>query len=126
SGAHAKAEFENHEVQLPLAEDRAEPHQWRTTFWPRRAGWHKVQLGSDGAQIDFFVQEANAWSSLGTARRTRATQIAAAQSQGRASAGFQQPEHVSAGVNVGVVIALYTLFLASGSYLWLERRRASG
>lgn len=117
------AEADQKTVTLALAEDPAEPHGWRTTFWPRHTGWHRVQIGPDGPHLDFFVHDANAWSSLGPTRRTRATQIAATQQTRR-------QDHTAATADrartaAAAVASLYVLFLVSAAYLWVERRRAA-
>ena len=110
-----------HRAALPLAQDPDEPTTWRSTFWPRHAGWHRVSAAG-GAQLDFFVHETTAWASLGPARRTAATNLAAVQST------QSRPPDVTAsvrGVSGSAVAGLYALFVLSAGYLWVERRRAA-
>jgi hypothetical protein len=107
---------------LPLAQDPDEPTTWRSTFWPRHAGWHRVSAAG-GAQLDFFVHETTQWASLGPARRSQATSVAAALSstEPRSAHVVAPPSAVS-----GFAVAgLYALFVLSTGYLWLERRRAA-
>ena len=108
-------------VNLPLVQNPDEPTTWRSTFWPRHAAWHRVSAAG-GAQLDFFVQEPTAWASLGPARRTALTKLAAAQpTESRLSQAIPQGSAAS-----GFAVAgLYALFLCSTGYLWLERRRAA-
>ena len=114
---------EGETVSPALEQDAIEPHHWRTTFWPRRAGWHRVQRGPAGAHLDFFVHEAEAWASLAPERRATATHLAAARSSQRPAATQRADEPVQSGAT-GTVL-LYALFLLSSGYLWIERRRAS-
>ena len=107
---------------LPLAEDPDEPNLWRTTFWPRKAGWHRVQLGADGAHLDFFVHDRGAWASLGPARRTAATRIAAATQTSTVAPTAADRHEQSNGLTTA---GLYALFLMGAGYLWFERRRAA-
>ena len=107
---------------LPLAEDPAEPTLWRTTFWPRKAGWHRVQLGPDGAHLDFHVHDRGAWASLAPARRTAATRTAAATQKSTPAATAADIAEASDGLTIA---GLYALFLLGAGYLWFERRRAA-
>ena len=108
-------------VSLPLAQDPDEPTTWRSTFWPRHPGWHRVSAAG-GAQLDFFVQEPTAWASLGPARRTAATKAAAVQPTDPPSSHVVPPRPAVSGF---AVAGFYALFVCSAGYLWLERRRAS-
>jgi hypothetical protein len=107
---------------LPLAQDPDEPTTWRSTFWPRHAGWHRVSAAG-GAQLDFYVHEATEWASLGPARRAAATKIAAVlqPTESRSADVAAPPSAVSGFAAAG----LYALFVLSTGYLWLERRRAA-
>ena len=120
--AHVTADREP-DVALALAEDEAGLHQWGTTFWPRRAGWHRVQLGSGEAYLDFFVHEPGAWASLASERRAAATRAAAA---GR-PVKERTPAATDARVQSGAApaVALYVFFVLGAGYLWLERRRVA-
>ena len=121
--AHVTSDGGDERVPLALAEDAVDPHHWRSTFWPQRAGWHRVQLGPAGAHLDFFVHEADAWASLAPERRNTATRLAAARSSQPPHAKAQRDEQVQSGA--ASTVLLYVLFLCSTGYLWVERRRAS-
>jgi hypothetical protein len=107
---------------LPLAQDPDEPTTWRSTFWPRHAGWHRVSA-ADGAELDFFVHERGEWASLAPARQRNATKLFAALSTDPDAAVLppQSPRTVSGATGA----ALFALFLLSSGYLWFERRRAA-
>ena len=105
---------------LPLAQDRDDSTTWRSTFWPRHAGWHRVSAAG-GAHLDFFVHEAEEWTSLAPARQRQATELFAAL-QTRVDTPFATPQ-ARHGIASATPMALFALFLLSSSYLWLERRR---
>ena len=121
---HVTSDSEPEQVALALANDPAEPQHWRSTFWPRRAGWHTVQLAPDGARLDFYVHESHAWQSLAPARRIAATRTAAVRPRTPPTAAGAH-ENEPAQSSAAATILLYALFLLSSGYLWLERRRAA-
>jgi hypothetical protein len=81
-------------------------------------------MPSNGAQMDFFVQESNAWWSLRSERRRSATErfVALAEEMPPATlAGHSKPERFK---TAGLPGFFFALFFVSSGYLWLERRRA--
>jgi hypothetical protein len=108
-------------VTVPLAQDENEPQKWRTTYWPREAGWHRVIAPGSGAQLDFFVHASNEWQSARAEQRRAATEkftVLAAEPLDATSAPTQPSPQTS---NAWICFAI---FLLSSGYLWLERRRA--
>jgi hypothetical protein len=96
-----------------------ESTRWSTTFWPRRAGWHRVS-GPGGTHFDFYVATPDEWRSLDAARRRMATaNFAAASARQVASTAGS----VSSGVLTEVPAAWwFCLFLLGAGTLWIERR----
>lgn len=113
---------EQESVVLPLAQDVAEPKQWGGTFWPRRAGWHRVAAAGGGARLDFFVHETEEWKSLRAQRRRMVTERFATLWEERISAPaakeVRQPGRAW-------TYLLFGLFLVSSGFLWVERRTAN-
>jgi hypothetical protein len=104
---------------VPLAQDLAEPQRWRTTFWPREAGWHHVIAPDSGIRLDFFVHDADEWTSVRAENRRVATERFAALTK-------ESPRVLSDGATRRVTTAgawaCFAVFLLSSSYLWFERR----
>ncbi len=114
-------------TQVHLAADPAEPGRAWGTFWPRRAGWHRVIMpgaAAGRATADFYVQAAGSWPALQAARRRAATLRFAASSANLAGATSKAPAHGTADTR-WLAGGLFALFLASAGYLWLEQRRSS-
>jgi hypothetical protein len=110
-------------VKVPLAQQKNEPLKWRTTYWPRDSGWHRVVAPTSGAQLDFFVHEADAWQALRRDRRRVATQKFAVLSD---DAGPQAPAtSATAPPHTSNAWICFAAFLLSTSYLWFERRGAA-
>jgi hypothetical protein len=106
---------------LPLAQDHVDPTSWRSTFWPRRAGWHRVSAAG-GAHLDFFVHDAGEWATLAPARERQATELYVALARPREAAPISSS--MQGGDVAGAMpVTLFALFFLSSSYLWLERRR---
>ncbi len=103
-------------VALAPAMDPDEPGRWRATFWPRAAGWHRVE--ANGARLDFYVHPAGSWVALAAERRRVATERFAAQSAAgpvsSAPAHPTGPTPVPAGWWFGA-------FLLGAGFLWTER-----
>ena len=119
--AHVASHATTERATLPLAQDTTEPFAWRSTFWPRRAGWHRVQVESGEAYLDFYVHPAGSWHSLTAERRRNATRLAAANAQPTVD---EAPAAAMESTRMGSARALsFVLFLLSSGYLWLERRR---
>ncbi len=106
-------------VLLPLAQETAEPEKWQGTFWPRRAGWHRVAAPGGRTHLDFFVHEAGEWPGLRAAHRDAVTERFAALSS---EAAASRPPADSGVVRAGTGVC-FMLFLFSSAYLWWERRR---
>ncbi len=105
-------------VTLPPESDPDEPGRWRARFWPRRAGWHRVE--AKGGALDFYVGAAGSWPGLRTERRRAATERFAARSAAAPDRpGPAEPVSVPAGWWFGA-------FLAGAGLLWVERRLAGG
>ena len=103
-------------VTLPPESDPDESGRWRTRFWPRRAGWHRVE--AKGGTLDFYVSPAGSWPELRAERRRTATERFAARSVAApARPGPTEPALVPAGWWFGA-------FLAGAGFLWVERRLA--
>jgi hypothetical protein len=107
---------------VPLAPEPGGPGLWRSTFWPRRSGWHRVAMPG-GPSLDFFVHGAGEWQALDAARRRAATARFAEEWESVREAAL--PGVVSAGGNGFIPGGLFALFVAAAGYLWLERRRAA-
>ena len=119
-------------VRLPLIQDATEPGRWRGTFWPRRAGWHRVVAAPRApssqsspspvaATLDFHVAAPDAWPALAAARRREATARFAS-----ASAAVS-PEQLAGNDHPSVPVApgwWFALFLLGAGTLWIERRFA--
>ena len=105
---------------LPLVQSSREPNDWRGTFWPRRAGWHRVIAASGGTSFDFYVHPASDWPVLQADRRRAAT--------ARFAAFSAAPDLSSLSVRSGEhripSAAWFVLFVLSAGYLWTERRLA--
>ena len=103
---------------LALAPDPTVPGRWRGTFWPRRAGWHRVALASGGPALDFYVDTADAWPTLVAARRRTATaRFAEASADALAT-----PAVLPAAREEFPPFWFAALFFVSAGYLWVERR----
>lgn len=61
---------------LALRQDPDEPRRWSTTFWPRHAGWNRVEGG--GATLWVHAAEPERWLALRLAERQVATAARAA------------------------------------------------
>jgi hypothetical protein len=61
---------------LALRQDPDEPRRWSTTFWPRHAGWHRLEGG--GATLWVHAAEPERWVALRLAERQAATAARAA------------------------------------------------
>lgn len=110
---------------LPLAQDPTEPQNWRATVWPRHAGWHRVTMPPEGAEMNFFVHEQHEWVSLASARRRVSTAAFVARAQ-RKLAELLPPAIASQRrVPTASPALLFALFLLSAGYLWVERRRGA-
>ena len=110
---------------LPCIQDGAEPTRWRTTFWPLRPGWHRINgpTGQDTtAPFDFRVAAPGDWPALSARRRRLATARFAAASQDAAAASA---EPVAAAEPVPAAWS-FGLFLLGAGTLWVERRLAAG
>ena len=112
---------------LPCIQDAAEPGRWRTTFWPRRPGWHRLsrEIGhSTAAPFDFYVAAPGDWPALAAARRRMATARFAAAS---GDAAPTSTVTVSAAESVPIAAGWwFGLFLLGAGGLWVERRLAAG
>ena len=106
-------------VALAPAADGRVPGRWRVTFWPRRAGWHRLE-SVDGAAFPFQVSPAEGWAALAAARRRQATARFAARSSDRLALPAQvAPVPVPAGW-------WFAAFGLGAGFLWAERRLAAG
>jgi hypothetical protein len=117
-----RAAGDDHAVAVPLAQDLAEPQRWRTTFWPREAGWHHVVAPESGARLDFFVHGGDEWANVRAENRRAATERFAALSK---EAPRAASDDETRGVTTAGGWACFAVFLLSSSYLWYERRNAT-
>ena len=106
---------------LPLAQAPREPGEWQGTFWPRRAGWHRVTSAPGGTPLDFYVHPTAAWPALQAERRREATERFATTS------AVPSPPPAPSTIAVRRVDPLwwFLLFVLSAGYLWTERRFAA-
>lgn len=120
------ADGEGQTARLPLAQDSVEAMKWRTTFWPRRSGWHRITTSPNGASFSFFVHDASEWSSLVSGRRRAATEQWVELARPRAIERDEMPSPLPFLKRAGGTLPalLFILFVTSSGYLWLERRRA--
>lgn len=123
-GVVETAEAGGEATTLPLAQDPAEPARWRGTFWPRRAGWHRVRTATaaDAPGLSFYVHGADAWPGLRAERRRAGTARAAALAPSDAPPTEDRnrrgrPEPLPPGW-------AFAVFFVSAAYLWAERRFA--
>jgi hypothetical protein len=102
---------------LPLAQSATNPHQWKSTYWPRQSGWFQVRAPG-AATMDFYVSSRNSWPALQAARRQAATaQIALF------SSASEQPPAAPPPVPVEWGRWFYfAILFVSLCYLWLESR----
>ena len=93
-----------------LAQDLIVPSRWEGSYWPRMAGWHR--LNGDSLALDFDVA-ATGWRTLEATTRERATAeraaiVAASTPQRRAPGG---PRRIPA-------IVLFVVFVGATAVLW--------
>lgn len=116
---HVTDESDAAPVTLAPESDPNEPNRWRATFWPRRAGWQRVESGS--ARLDFYVHPAGSWPALAAERKREGTARFAAQTSAGPVAPTashpSEPTPVAAGWWFGA-------FLLGAGFLWIERRMA--
>lgn len=99
------------EQQLPLAQDASIPEQWNSTYWPRRAGWHKAIAGEDSTA--FYVYEKGDWDSRKAYASIEANHRYFAQ---QSNVGVKQNYDYKRIPKIW----LYLLFLLTIGFLWLE------
>ncbi len=104
---------------LAPAADARVPGLWRVTFWPRRAGWHRLEAAG-GATLPFYVSPAGSWAALAAARRREATARFAAR-----SSDYPVPPAPATPVPVPAGWWFAAFGLGAG-FLWVERRPAAG
>ena len=121
SPGNVLAEGETTGAVLPLAQNPREPGHWQGTFWPRRAGWHRVASAPGGSPFDFYVHPAADWPALQAARRRLATELFAAASP----KPTMTPSSVVANGYRIPPAWWFTLFVLAAGYLWMERRFAA-
>jgi hypothetical protein len=93
-----------------LSQDLIVPSRWEGSYWPRMAGWHR--LNGDSLALDFDVA-ATGWRTLEATTRERATAeraaiVAASTPQRRAPGG---PRRIPA-------IVLFVVFVGATAVLW--------
>ncbi len=108
-------------ISLPLMQDLREPGWWQGTYWPRRAGWHRVVSTPAGATFDFYVHPTGDWPGLQASRRRLATERFADQSAipvEKSAPLAGRAWKISAG-------GWFAVFVLATGYLWTERRFAA-
>ncbi|GAB3541495.1 hypothetical protein GCM10027443_40860 [Pontibacter brevis] len=104
-------------VNLPLAQDPVQPTQFSGTFWPRRSGWHQVQI-PDAPPYLIYVQGAADWSFTTIQEKQQATQAFVAQQNAApvtdAAVAYKE-EPVP-------LFWFFLLFVLSSGFLWLEEK----
>lgn len=126
SAAEITSDVKGERIALPLGQDAVEPHNWHTTFWPRRPGWHRVTMPPQGAQLDFFVHDRDEWASVRPARRRAITGAFAARSKAPVAAERASSSSPLRRMNTASAAGLFVVFFLSCGYLWIERQRLSG
>ncbi|WP_237143928.1 hypothetical protein [Pontibacter pamirensis] len=104
-------------VDLPLAQHPLQPTQFSGTFWPRRSGWHQVQV-SGAAPYSFFVQDSAVWAFTTIQARQQATQDFVAQQ----NAAPVAEAAVAYNEEPVPLIWFFLLFVLSSGFLWLEEK----
>ena len=123
AAAPARVTSRTESAVLPLAADVDEPTRWRSTYWPREPGWHRVEASS-GEHLDFYVDGRDAWNGLRAARRRAVTERLAVLKEERPAAADRRTTEQAVEPHRAAAAFLFALFLISSSYLALERRRA--
>lgn len=103
-------------IKLPLAQQVHQPEQFSGTFWPRRNGWHQVQLPK-GEPYLFYVQDTTDFRFEGIADKISATKAFAAKQR---IAPSETP--VAYKEEPVPVVWFFLLFVFSSAYLWLEEK----
>lgn len=104
---------------LYMARDLHSPYRWKTTLWPRVAGWHRVQRGG-GAAVSFFVQPSGAWLAVQQQRALDATNEAVYTTQQMTDGStLESPATRAKPVPLYGVFALFVLSVGA---LWAEQR----
>ncbi|MDX5436392.1 MAG: hypothetical protein LPK03_04320, partial [Pontibacter sp.] len=103
-------------IKLPLAQQVHQPERFSGTFWPRRSGWHQVQL-QGGEPYLFYVQDTSDFRFEGIAGKLAATQAFAAKQRITPS---ETP--VAYREEPVPVVWFFLLFVLSSAYLWLEEK----
>lgn len=98
---------------VPLAQDPFDPARWTGRYWPRSAGWHRLQFAG-GRNIPFRVSAPSEWIGLEASARLAATTPRVA----RANTGSAPRDRARAWLGP---LAFGALVLAL-SWLWIETR----
>lgn len=99
-----------------LARDPLVSTRWRGVFWPRVAGWHRVETASGPS---FYVQPGDAWRSHQSAELLDATARYLVRAGPREPRRNGTPAPLSRPIPSGW---FFGLFLLSAAVLWSQRR----
>jgi hypothetical protein len=102
---------------LHLIADPFDPARYRTTWWPRLDGWHRIE--SEGAALDVHVPAAGGGGTLMAAERLAATRRAAVMRRDDAAA----PAAARAAIRPLSPLPLFLAFVAVTGALWVLDRR---
>jgi len=103
--------------EIYLRQDRINPRQWFGIYWPKHAGWHRVST-QKGNPFWFYAQKPDQWRSWQQNQKIVDTEQFAALSA-------MKEESVAETTQRFQPISLlwfFLLFLASSTFLWLERK----
>ena len=98
---------------IPLAQDPFDPARWSGRYWPKRAGWHRLELPG-GRAIPFRVSNAFEWIGLEASARLAASTPRVARMNERTTTRDLAREWLGP-------LAFASLLLAL-SWLWIESR----
>lgn len=92
------------------------PYQWEGTFWPARAGWHKVALPGE-TTASLYVYDSTSWKTLHAVQTLRATYRRAGIT-GQPRRNIPMPK----GWQPVPPYLFALLFMGSCIFLWVERK----
>lgn len=97
---------------IPLAQDPFDPAKWTGRYWPREAGWHRLQLVG-GRTVPFRVTPSTEWIGVEASARLAATAPRVGRSNERLSRELAR---------TWLSPLAFGLLLLSLSWLWIESR----
>ncbi len=101
-----------------LRQDILQAQKWFGTFWPKKAGWHRVATAA-GKVFWFYVYEKDEWQTVQQAQKVEATKRFAMLNSSKKN----QVDHLAARKSVAIPLLYFFLtFLTCAAGLWIERK----